>query len=122
MEGWKFKNPDSTSSWHLFSTKEAVSNKLKYLLHVFTNINGYPKHLVKSIIQREQQLWEQHQTEPIQLEQSNAPEPPLSEQPNEPEQPQEEDQPDENESTPANATQMLKLPYTGQIGNDIVKR
>ena len=104
------------------STKEAVANELKHLLHVFTNINGYPKRLVKSIIQREQQFREQHQTEPIQLEQSNAPETSLSEQSNKPEHPQEEDQTDENQSTQINVTPMLKLPYTGQIGNDIVKR
>ena len=55
------------------STQEALSNELKYPLQVFTTINGYPKRLVKSIIQREQQFREQHQTEPIELEQPSEP-------------------------------------------------
>ena len=104
------------------STQEAVSNELKHLLQVFTTINGYPKRLVKSIIQREQQFREQHQTEPIELEQPSEPVPTQAEQPNDPEELQDEEQQDEDQPTPTNATPMLKLPYAGQIGNEIVKR
>ena len=85
------------------STKEALSTELNFIKHVFTVINGYPKYLVESMLQKFEEANKEHPDTDKTTSTDST-----------------ESQKAEDENV--KPTIILKVPFRGKEGQTLVKR